>query len=442
MVSNYRKIRNFAFSECAHLLARDMYNEKNIDKRSMNNSKHQYYIRIYLLATILLLAMSSQAQMRFAFTEVEATTTTLADGSTLVQVPEGTDLGFLLSLGTTVTVAGEEVQLETITPNPAETVITNGEIETFVHNGKAYSFRFVTDGHKYTSYLFAYFNGNAQWQEQICFALSEDGFNYTPLNGGNPVISSDTIALKQAVRDPHILRGEDGNFYMVVTDMRSGDGWASNDGLVLLRSSNLIDWTHTAIDFPTEWPERFDRDALTQVWAPQTIYDPEAEQYMVYYTIGESGTYYKIYYSYANADFTALTEPQLLYDHGTGIIDADIVWYDGQYHMFFKTEGNGNGIQKATAETLRSEWTSDNRNLHQTTDPVEGSCAFRLIGSDTWVLMYDCYNDGRYDYCTSEGLTDFTFKCSSSNTSIFTPRHGTTIAITGAERVRLQQRWP
>ena len=126
----------------------------------------------------------------------------------------------------------------------------------------------------YAGYLFAYFNGNAPWQEQICFALSADGYNYTPLNDGNPIISSDTIANKQAVRDPHILRGEDGYFYMVVTDMRSSQGWASNDGLVLLRSSNLIDWTHSAIDFPTTWPERFDRDSLTQVWAPQTIYDP------------------------------------------------------------------------------------------------------------------------------------------------------------------------
>lgn len=117
--------------------------------------------------------------------------------------------------------------------------------------------------------------------------------------------------------------------------------------LVQLRSSNLIDWTHTAIDFPDKWPDRFDREPLTQVWAPQTIYDPKEEKYMVYYTIGESGTHYKIYNSHANADFTELTEPKLLYDHGANTIDADIVWHDDLYHMFFKTEGNG--IQKTTA---------------------------------------------------------------------------------------------
>jgi hypothetical protein len=300
---------------------------------------------------------------------------------------------------------------------------------------------FASGDASYTGYLFAYFNGNAQWQEQICFALSEDGINYTPLNEGKPVINSADIANKKAVRDPHILRGEDGYFYMVVTDMRSADGWASNDGLVLLRSSDLINWTHSAIDFPTEWPERFDRNALTQVWAPQTIYDAEAKRYMVYYTIGERGNHYKIYYSYANEDFTTLTKPQLLYDHGANTIDADIVWHDGMYHMFFKTEGNGNGIQKATSPTLRGEWKAGGKYLQQTKVAVEGSCTFKLIDSDEWVLMYDCYANGYYEYCTSTDLEKFTYKCKSANTQIFTPRHGTTIPITKAERARLLKKW-
>ena len=299
-----------------------------------------------------------------------------------------------------------------------------------------------TNEEPYVGYLFAYFNGNAPWQEQICFALSADGYNYTPLNNGNPIISSDTIANKQAVRDPHILRGEDGYFYMVVTDMRSSQGWASNDGLVLLRSNNLIDWTHSAIDFPTTWPERFDRDSLTQVWAPQTIYDPEAGKYMLYYAIGEIGAHYITYCSYANEDFTEISMPEVLYDHNANTIDADIVYADSMYHMFFKTEGQGNGIQKATAKTLRGEWTPEHKYLQQSNKAVEGSAVFKLIGSDEWILMYDCYMNGHYEYCKSTDLTNFTFVCNSDNTEIFTPRHGTTIAITYDEAKRLINQWP
>ncbi|MBR5962805.1 MAG: family 43 glycosylhydrolase, partial [Bacteroidaceae bacterium] len=289
-----------------------------------------------------------------------------------------------------------------------------------VKGSEADSVRFdvtVPEAPKYSAYLFAYFTGNSQSQEQIRLALSTDGFNYTPLNNGAPIISSDTIALKKAVRDPHILRGEDGRFYMVVTDMKSSEGWSSNDGLVLLRSDDLIHWTHSAIDFPTTWPERFDRQALTQVWAPQTIYDPETKQYMVYYSIGEKGQHYIIYYSYANADFTALTEPQVLYDHGANTIDADIVRSDdGTYHMFFKTEGQGNGIQQATATSLHGPWTAERRYLQQTDVAVEGSGVFRLIDSDEWVLMYDCYTSGYYQFCTSSNLHDFTFVCNTQTT--------------------------
>lgn len=294
----------------------------------------------------------------------------------------------------------------------------------------------------YVGYLFAYFNGNAPWQEQICFALSADGYNYTPLNDGKPIISSDTIANKKAVRDPHILRGEDGHFYMVVTDMRSSQGWASNDGLVLLRSKDLINWTHSAIDFPTTWPERFDRDSLTQVWAPQTIYDPEASKYMLYYAIGERGAHYITYCSYANEDFTEISMPEVLYDHHANTIDADIVYHDGLYHMFFKTEGQGNGIQKATAKTLRGEWTPERKYLQQSNKAVEGSAVFKLIDSDEWILMYDCYMNGHYEYCKSTDLSNFTFVCNSANTDIFTPRHGTTIAITMSEAERLINQWP
>ncbi|MGI6218652.1 MAG: family 43 glycosylhydrolase [Bacteroidaceae bacterium] len=295
----------------------------------------------------------------------------------------------------------------------------------------------------YTAYLFVYFIGNSPSQEQIYYALSYDGFNYTPLNGGNPVIGADSIALKHSVRDPHILRGEDGMFYMVLTDMRSAEGWSSNDGLVLMKSPDLIHWTHTAIDFPTQWPDRFDRNTLTQVWAPQTIYDPASGRYVVYYSIGEQGQHYKIYYSYANEDFTELTEPAVLYDHGANTIDGDIVVdAEGVYHLFFKTEGEGNGIQQATAPSLFGPWTAEGRYLQQTSVAVEGSGVFPLIDAQEWVLMYDCYTSGYYQFCTSPDLYNFTWVADTRTSGAFTPRHGTVIPITAAEQRALTTQWP
>ena len=137
------------------------------------------------------------------------------------------------------------------------------------------------------SYLFTYFTGNAPEEEQICYALSDDGYNFTPLNDGMPVIKSDSIAFTGCVRDPHILRGEDGKtFYMVVTDMKSSLGWSSNRGMVLMKSTDLINWTHSAVNFPTKYPKKW-RNVI-RVWAPETIYDKDAGKYMVFYSLRTS----------------------------------------------------------------------------------------------------------------------------------------------------------
>ena len=98
-------------------------------------------------------------------------------------------------------------------------------------------------------YLFVYFTGNTTTQQQICYALSSNGVDFIPLNGGAPVIASDTIAIMKGVRDPHILRGHDGWFYMVATDMDWTKGKWSNRGIVMMRSRNLLDWEHHTVDF-------------------------------------------------------------------------------------------------------------------------------------------------------------------------------------------------
>ena len=215
------------------------------------------------------------------------------------------------------------------------------------------------DPNEMVAYLFTYFNSNDPKDEQICYALSDDGYNYTPLNGGMPVIESDTIALTQCVRDPHILRCEDGKtFYMVATDMRSALGWSSNRGMVLLKSTDLVHWQHSTVNFPTRYTKTWKN--VIRVWAPETIYDHQAGKYMVFYSLRTSdpGSYDKIYYQYANKDFTDLEgEPKWLFDAGNATIDGDIVYNEADqlYHLFYKQE-SGRGIYQAVAKNLTDKW--------------------------------------------------------------------------------------
>ena len=291
----------------------------------------------------------------------------------------------------------------------------------------------------YVAYLFTYFTGNAPEKEQICYALSHDGWNYTPLNSGMPVISSDSIALTKCVRDPHILRGEDGYFYQVVTDMKSSLGWSSNRGMVLMRSRDLIHWEHHTVHFPEHYRGTMFANVV-RVWAPQTIYDESAGKYMVYFSIltdDESCPYDRVYYAYANSDFSDLEGlPQVLFDVNNASIDTDIVRDDnGLYHVFFKTEGQRQkGIRQFITPDLHdaSKWELQPGFCQDTDKQVEGSGVFRLHDG-TWVLMYDCYTSYHYQFCKSTDLRSFKQVQDTKTSGVFTPRHGTVIAITQSE---------
>lgn len=299
-----------------------------------------------------------------------------------------------------------------------------------------------------TAYLFTYFTGNAPEQEQICYALSEDGWNYTPLNDGKPVIASADIARTGCVRDPHILRGEDGYFYMVVTDMKSSLGWASNRGLVLMRSKDMVKWKTSTVHFPEKYAGTNFAN-VTRVWAPQTIYDTRTKRYIVYFSLlTNDGTipYDKVYWCYANKDFTDLVgTPQLLFDMKYASIDTDIVRDDeGLLHIFFKTEGKREkGIRQFIARDFYdgSTWELQPGFCQDTREAVEGSGVFRLFDG-TWVLMYDCYVNGHYQFCKSTDLKTFKAVQNTETKGSFTPRHGTVMAITEKEKQRLLKAFP
>lgn len=292
------------------------------------------------------------------------------------------------------------------------------------------------------AYLFTYFTGNHISQEAVCYAVSMDGYSYWALNDNKPVIDSKVISSTGGVRDPHILRCEDGKtFYMVLTDMVSDNGWSSNRAMVLLKSTDLIHWSHSVINMQKRYAGQ---EKLKRVWAPQTIYDAEAGKYMIYWSMLHGDGQDIIYYAYANDDFTDLEgEPQPLFlpQNGKSCIDGDIVFKDGIYHLFYKTEGHGNGIKVATTRSLTSgQWEEQSDYKQQTKEAVEGAGTFKLIGQDKYILMYDVYMKGAYQFTETTDLKNFRIIDQQVKMN-FHPRHGTIIPITRAELKRITDRW-
>lgn len=291
------------------------------------------------------------------------------------------------------------------------------------------------------SYLFAYFAGNGPGQESIRFALSPDGYNYRALNNNEPVISSDSISTTGGVRDPHLIRGskEDG-YYMVATDLYVPEmGW-QNYAMILMHSDDLINWTSTVINIPETYPQFND---VYRVWAPQVIYDEEVDKYMVYFSMLQPESFDKIYFAYANEDFTALESApkQLFYNpEEFATIDGDIIKKDGKFHLFYKTEGAAQGIAKAISDSLTRGYEIVPGNMDQTEERVEGSGIFKLHDSEEYILMYDMYIARDYQFTKSTDLENFEI-IDNDISMDFHPRHGSVLPIDAEEAQRLMDKW-
>lgn len=296
--------------------------------------------------------------------------------------------------------------------------------------------------HEPSAYLFAYFTGNGPGQEAVHYAISPDGFNYRALNNNQPILDSKQISTTGGVRDPHILRGADGWFYMVLTDLYVPEmGWR-NYAMVMLKSKDLIQWESSVVNIPESYPEQF--GDVWRVWAPQTFYDASTGKYMVYFSMKQGNGPDIIYYAFANQDFTGFeSAPRQLFYSPTNnaAIDGDIILKDGIYHLFMKSEDGEPGIKLALSDRLTEGYELvSNQRVDCETRPVEGSGIFRLIGTGEYILMYDVYTSGRYQFTKSTDLRSFTVIDEEISMN-FHPRHGSVLPITGKELKSLLAQW-
>lgn len=89
---------------------------------------------------------ASMAQMTFTFSgSAPASYSKMVDGAKMVNLPADAPLGAGFITG--VMVDGQAVDASQVVPNPTLVPLRDSEIETFVYDGKAYSFRFIAGGY-------------------------------------------------------------------------------------------------------------------------------------------------------------------------------------------------------------------------------------------------------------------------------------------------------
>ena len=136
----------------------------------------------------------------------------------------------------------------------------------------------------YAAYFFPYFTGESTADgETISFAVSDgpDPLEWTTLNGGKPVLSSDLGT--KGLRDPFLIRGGDGTYYLLATDLQIYGGGNFGDAQET-GSRKIMVWESTDL---VNWGEQREIELAPEnagnLWAPEAYWDEAAGEFVVYW---------------------------------------------------------------------------------------------------------------------------------------------------------------
>ena len=283
-------------------------------------------------------------------------------------------------------------------------------------------------------YMFSYFKNNGK--DGLHLAYSYDGYSWTALNNDRsflrPVLSKDSL-----MRDPCIIRGEDGKFHMVwtVSWNAKGIGYAS--------SSDLLNWSAQQYI-----PVMEKEDSARNCWAPEITYDTKKKLYVIYWATtikgkypaadpaAESGYNHRMYCT-TTKDFQRFSKTTLFYDKGFNVIDASIIKNGKKYVMFLKDETIKPSPQKniriATSKNLTGGFS-------EPSPPItgkywaEGPTATKV--GESWIVYFDKYREHKYGAIASSDLVTWT----DVSDKISLPqgiRHGSIFMVTKEELAAL-----
>lgn len=291
---------------------------------------------------------------------------------------------------------------------------------------------------RYGKYLFVYFVGNGEGEETLHFAVSEDGYNFVPLNDNKPVITQ--TKGKKCVRDPYIFKGEKGEWYIIGTDMKCDEGWESNHALITWKSDNLTDWyDETVIDIRELGDNYAD---TTRAWAPQAMWDEEKGKYFIYWAHStKRHNTAGLYYAYSD-DMKTIDELKPLYCRDIQTIDGDIIYNnkDGLYYLYFKHDEDQT-IAYVTSDKLCGPYEDKPVVISLAPSGVEGSQMYPINGTDTYLLIMDEYGKGRFFMQQTEDFKTYLPVAREDYAMDFSPRHGSIVSISDEDYERLVNKW-
>ncbi len=252
------------------------------------------------------------------------------------------------------------------------------------------------------AYLFSHFREKITPDgEQVYFALSKDGFNWTQLNNGEPILTS-TMGEK-GCRDIEVIRLKTGGFVILTTDLsiayRMDENYQVNWKEVNSTGSKcLCLWkTDDFITFSEQKRIYFGRDDFGCLWAPEIFYDEINDEYLIHWgsTLAEDNFTHMSIFCCTTKDFESFSEPKLFFTKDNEILDTHLVKFDGTYHLFYKNADHPPMNMHATSENLYGPYEHDKafeEYMESLGNPGSYEGATTLVLPDgRWCLMLDFF---------------------------------------------------
>lgn len=294
-------------------------------------------------------------------------------------------------------------------------------------------------------FLFVTFKGEqTPLTEQIYFALSSDGRNWSALKNGEPVLVSQIG--EKGVRDPYLLRAHDGKtFYLIATDLSIAlnRSWsravrAGSHSLVIWESTDLVKWSEPRL--VSVAPE----DAGC-AWAPEAVYDEETGDYLVFWastTARDNFAKHRIWAA-RTKDFRTFSAPFAYIDKPNTVIDTTIV-HDGKSYYRFTKDEKFKAITLETADRLAGSWRDvPNFSLAHLVG-YEGPECYLIEPAAAgrpplWGLILDHYAKGEgYQPYVTHDLASGQFAPAEGFSFPFKFRHGSVLPLNAEELARLK----
>lgn len=294
-------------------------------------------------------------------------------------------------------------------------------------------------------YLFVTFKGEqTPMSEQIYFALSKDGRQWSALNGGEPVLVSKIG--EKGVRDPYLVRSQDGKtFYLLATDLsihRNGD-WgraqtAGSRSIVIWESPDLTNWSNPRL-------VRVAAPDAGCAWAPEAVYNEDTHDYLVFWASKNRSDKFakQRIWAVRTTDFRNFGIPFIYIEKPGHVIDTDIVRDGGKFYRFSKDE-EFKAITMEVSESLKGPWRDVPEFSLSKLQGYEGPECYQLKPAANgkpavWCLVLDHYSAGAgYQPYVTDDLAGGRFTAGPDFSFPFRFRHGSIMPLSDEELHRVE----